>query len=180
MDRSHSDWCEMVPYSGFDLHFSDLQNPGIKSRSPTLQVDSLPVEPPGKPISICNYKKISEKQRYLEFIAILGGWILKLAFKKPSAFVIPRAQKQNNDWDKEESQCRYPAWPQSPRNSLLKSKARKWHTLWTNTKSMYWWNFFLKPMVGFVFNPPTLYPVIIWINLKDATFEHLFILYHSL
>ena len=23
MDHSHSDWCEMVPHSGFDLHFSD-------------------------------------------------------------------------------------------------------------------------------------------------------------
>ena len=23
LDRSHSDWCEMVPHSGFDLHFSD-------------------------------------------------------------------------------------------------------------------------------------------------------------
>ena len=27
----------------------DLPNPGIKPRSPTLQVDSLPAEPPGKP-----------------------------------------------------------------------------------------------------------------------------------
>ena len=27
----------------------DLPNPGIKPRSPTLQVDSLPSEPPGKP-----------------------------------------------------------------------------------------------------------------------------------
>ena len=27
----------------------DLPNPGIKSRSPTLQVDSLPSEAPGKP-----------------------------------------------------------------------------------------------------------------------------------
>ena len=27
----------------------DLPNPGIKPRSPTLQADSLPVEPPGKP-----------------------------------------------------------------------------------------------------------------------------------
>ena len=27
----------------------DLLNPGIKSRSPTLQADSLPSEPPGKP-----------------------------------------------------------------------------------------------------------------------------------
>ena len=23
LDHSHSDWCEMVPHSGFDLHFSD-------------------------------------------------------------------------------------------------------------------------------------------------------------
>ena len=27
----------------------DLLNPGIKLRSPTLQADSLPSEPPGKP-----------------------------------------------------------------------------------------------------------------------------------
>ena len=28
----------------------DIHNPGIKPRSPTLQEDSLPSEPPGKPI----------------------------------------------------------------------------------------------------------------------------------
>ena len=28
---------------------SDLPNPGIESKSPTLQTDSLPAEPPGKP-----------------------------------------------------------------------------------------------------------------------------------
>ena len=28
----------------------DLPNPGIESRSPTLQADALPSEPPGKPI----------------------------------------------------------------------------------------------------------------------------------
>ena len=28
----------------------DLPNPGIEPESPTLQVDSLPSEPPGKPI----------------------------------------------------------------------------------------------------------------------------------
>ena len=27
----------------------DLPNPGIEPRSPTLQADSLPPEPPGKP-----------------------------------------------------------------------------------------------------------------------------------
>ena len=32
----------------------DLSNPGIEPRSPTLQVDSLPVEPKGKP---CLYYK---------------------------------------------------------------------------------------------------------------------------
>ena len=31
------------------VSFSDLPNPGIKLRSPSLQVDSLPAEPPGKP-----------------------------------------------------------------------------------------------------------------------------------
>ena len=32
--------------------FRDLPNPGIKPRSFTLQVDSLPAEPPGKPKNI--------------------------------------------------------------------------------------------------------------------------------
>ena len=36
----------------------DLPNPGIKPRSPTLQVDSLPTEPSGKP-------KESIGERYL-------------------------------------------------------------------------------------------------------------------
>ena len=31
----------------------DLPNPGIKSRSFTLQADSLPAEPPWKPIDLC-------------------------------------------------------------------------------------------------------------------------------
>ena len=34
-------WTEPFPFPG------DLSNPGIKPRSPTLQVDSLPAEPPG-------------------------------------------------------------------------------------------------------------------------------------
>ena len=33
----------------------DLPNPGIKPRSPALQADSLPSEPPGKPIHLCVY-----------------------------------------------------------------------------------------------------------------------------
>ena len=30
-------------------HPGDLPNPGMEARSPALQVDSLPAEPPGKP-----------------------------------------------------------------------------------------------------------------------------------
>ena len=33
----------------------DLPNPGIKPRSPTLQADSLPSVPPGKPINAVTY-----------------------------------------------------------------------------------------------------------------------------
>jgi len=33
----------------------DLPNPGIKPRSPALQVDSLPAEPPGKPQHSANF-----------------------------------------------------------------------------------------------------------------------------
>ena len=36
-------WQGVCPSSG------DLPNPGIEARSPTLQADSLPTEPPGKP-----------------------------------------------------------------------------------------------------------------------------------
>ena len=38
----------------------DLPNPGIESRSPTLQADSPPPEPPGKPKQdkICTLKSI--------------------------------------------------------------------------------------------------------------------------
>ena len=40
---------------GSELPFpspGDLPDPGIKPRAPTLQVDSLPAEPPGKPTSL--------------------------------------------------------------------------------------------------------------------------------
>ena len=35
--------------TGMGCHSRDLPNPGIEPRSPALQVDSLPAEPPGKP-----------------------------------------------------------------------------------------------------------------------------------
>ena len=36
-----------------------LPNPGIKPRSPALQVDSLPAEPPGKPEVACLLFQVS-------------------------------------------------------------------------------------------------------------------------
>ena len=42
------DFSRQEYWSGFSST-GDLPNPGIEPRSPTLQVDSLPSEPPGKP-----------------------------------------------------------------------------------------------------------------------------------
>ena len=42
----------------------DLPHPGIKPRSPTLQADSLPPEPPGKPKAILKYKIKSKPKLY--------------------------------------------------------------------------------------------------------------------
>ena len=39
----------MLEYWSRFPSLGDLPNPGIKSRSPALQADSLPVEPQGKP-----------------------------------------------------------------------------------------------------------------------------------
>ena len=40
-------------WSGFPFPSpGDLPNPGIKARSPALQADTLPSEPPGKPLII--------------------------------------------------------------------------------------------------------------------------------
>ena len=63
------DPCSVAFHAGQSMEFSrqeywgglpfpspgDLPNPGIKPRSPTLQVDALPSEPPGKPSTLCNY-----------------------------------------------------------------------------------------------------------------------------
>ena len=44
----------------------DLLNPGIEHRSPTLQVDSLPSEPPGKIWWSSNGRKISEPSAWCQ------------------------------------------------------------------------------------------------------------------
>ena len=57
----------------------DLPNPGIKSRSPVLQADSLPAEPQGKfTIHIKSLQQVNLKQwltlRF--FVAAAQGWHL--------------------------------------------------------------------------------------------------------
>ena len=57
----------------------NLPDSGIEPTSPAVQVDSLPTEPPGKPIKIRNlYKKLSHIPQHAgEIIFILwgqGGW----------------------------------------------------------------------------------------------------------
>ena len=46
---------EWVPF----LSPADLRNPRIELRSPTLQADSLPAEPQGKPFNEVDYLKYS-------------------------------------------------------------------------------------------------------------------------
>ena len=41
----------------------DLPNPGIKSRSPALQADSLPSEPPGKPFISLYFSPLAKVPR---------------------------------------------------------------------------------------------------------------------
>ena len=47
----YSPWNSLGQYTGVGSHSlfpGDLPNPGVKPRSPALQEDSLPAEPPGK------------------------------------------------------------------------------------------------------------------------------------
>ena len=48
MDVSRTEYCSGWPFPSPE----DLPNPGTDSRSPTLQADSLPAEPPGKPTGV--------------------------------------------------------------------------------------------------------------------------------
>ena len=50
---------ESLPYPG------DLTSPGVKSRSPTLQADSLLSEPPGKPIISLKGLKSHKVYKYI-------------------------------------------------------------------------------------------------------------------
>ena len=68
----------------------DLPDPGIEPRSPALQADALPSEPPGKPLYITGPKQlimicfgvIFYMFCALEFIQLLCGFIVLIKFQK--------------------------------------------------------------------------------------------------
>ena len=52
MEFSRQEWKWIANWSGLPFPSpGDLPNPGIKPRSPALQTDALPSEPPGKPLN---------------------------------------------------------------------------------------------------------------------------------
>ena len=51
MEFSRPEYCSGLPFPSP----GDLPNPGIETRSPTVQADSLPTEPQGKPIALYLY-----------------------------------------------------------------------------------------------------------------------------
>ena len=79
-------------WSGFPfLSPGDLPNPGIKLKSPALQADSLPLEPPGRPDEKDSFSKIGtcqcSDQGYLfqeAFSAPIPKWKVSAARYRPS------------------------------------------------------------------------------------------------
>ena len=69
----------------------DLPNSGIKPRSPTLQVDSLPAEPQGKPKNTewvaCPFSSGSSRPRNQTGVScIAGGFFTNWAFREACCF----------------------------------------------------------------------------------------------
>ena len=63
-------------WSGLPFPFSgDLPNPGIELRSPVLQADSLPSEPPGKP------NQEESKNQTLHSFPLIKAQLLSLPFR---------------------------------------------------------------------------------------------------
>ena len=86
MDYTYMDFSRPEYWSGQPFPSpGDLPNPGIKPRSPTLQADSLPVEPQGEPLDSWSVRKILHRKgeesvgwrrgRQL-FLLHSGSWLL--------------------------------------------------------------------------------------------------------
>ena len=60
MEFSRQEYWDRLPFSSL----MDFPNPEIKPRSPALQADSLPPEPPGKPLcALRSNKDINGKKK---------------------------------------------------------------------------------------------------------------------
>ena len=69
--RLHCPWgfSRQECWSGFSCTpRGDLPNPGIKARSSALQMDSLPSEPPGKPIDIYLFKWLRSRKLTIQIL----------------------------------------------------------------------------------------------------------------
>ena len=70
LDFSRQKYWSRLPFSSP----GDLLDPGIKPRSPALQVDSLPLEPSGKPEAKTIGKKNLEAEASRRFQSEIGMW----------------------------------------------------------------------------------------------------------
>ena len=70
----------------------DLPNPGIKPRSPALQVDSLPIERPGKPFMHVNF--IDEDAYYYPYFTDQPHYALSYLCSLASAIPLPALRRK--------------------------------------------------------------------------------------
>ena len=94
MEFSRQEYCSGLPF----LAPGDLPNPGIESKSPTLQADSLLSEPPGKPEntgvgSLSFLQRIIPTQE-LNRSLLHYKWILYQVSYQGSPFLIPERGKK--------------------------------------------------------------------------------------
>ena len=89
------EWVAM-PSSG------DLSNPGIKPRSPTMQADSLPTEPPGKLPTIlelvsCPFSRGSFRPwTWTRVACIAGGFFTTWAIREAHVNIYMKSQYREN------------------------------------------------------------------------------------
>ena len=70
----------------------DLPNSGIKPRSPALQVDSLPCDPPGKPKTLSRQNKISFKTKSITLLSESQRGLLSSVFLNTGTTSQPDSQ----------------------------------------------------------------------------------------
>ena len=77
----------ILEWVAMSCFLQDLPNPGIESRSPALQADSLPVEPPGSPrilewVVYSFSRRSSQPRNRTGFSCIAGGFFTSWAMRE--------------------------------------------------------------------------------------------------